>query len=460
MVEVIRSMTGLSWAMMLFGVRQLGNLLAADADRGAAALDGVARAARSHLGKNMGRIYRAGERRQSAAVDRLFDAMTPDLPRLSLAMLEQSAAILGMFSEQGRAGRELANRVQAFRDFQFVESRLGLPEAMPLAPRLEKAATLDPYRRLWAIEGLGFAHAERAWRGGRAPRSLLRPGTFPARALIPLHTGMGLSLASRTLAAIDTRDGEGRLRDALEQLGALHQANSIPGCEPMVFEALGLVVRTLHPHLLGRVDRLLITIDPEFAALYWHGVGRALYFVPSHALPGLGARGRALVKARREAAHPTGRQNALAGFAWAVTLVNFRHPEVLESLLRDHAARIFDRPAFAHGVSSAILLWYGVNGREPHLEGLLGHRPGRPTAALWQRLVTDPGETALRSYSTLEQGRALGTLFRYQAPDGDTPPGGRRRCREPALPTLSRTVDGWISRAFQCFNQVGQRGGP
>ncbi len=455
-------MANLSWAMTLFGARQIGNLALVDTARATAAFEAVVEATRRGLGEDWDRVFGAGERWQSRTLERLMTGSRESI-ELGLGMLEVSATALEAVPGQGSAALELTNKIQAFRAFQFVDRRLGVRGELPLPALVEKAAGLGPYRGLWATEGLGFAHAERGWRDRRATESLARQPEVPASALIPLHTGMGLSLAVRALGGIDTRGEDQALLAAVERFLTLCEASSAAGCQPMAFEALGLVVRTLYPHLLRRVDRLLATIDPRLVDYYWHSVGRGLYFAPTHVLPGFGGWQRALEKARREPPHATGRRNALAGFAWALTLVNFRHPEVLAGLLRDHGDEIFDRSAFANGVSSAFLIWYSANGREALLERFLAYRPQRSVAARWRRLVREPTEDALDSYIARGRDRAPAGLFRCQAAGADPEYASRYDGAElgPKLPAaISRGLDGWIGRTVQAFSRSASPPGP
>ena len=81
------------------------------------------------------------------------------------------------------------------------------------------------------------------------------------------------------------------------------------------------------------VDRGLSAIDPDIVGYFWHGVGRGLYFLPINALPCSSSTWRAVEMAHEEAPHTLGRLNALGGLAWAVTLVNIRHPAILEAFL-------------------------------------------------------------------------------------------------------------------------------
>ncbi len=231
---------------------------------------------------------------------------------------------------------------------------------------------------------------------------------MPEWSLVALHAGLGLGLAGRVLEAIPETASGGELRRALDRFSDLCRENSREGYADVAFEALGLVARNLHPELVDRIDEELRQEDPSAADLFWHGVGRGLYFAPTQALP-LGSWSRALDKIRRESPDARARRNVLSGFAWALTLVNLRHPEVLAAFLRAHAAAVRE-DAWTHGVVAALLVWRAAAGREELLERFLSHR-----AEGWRDLVRRPCEEALGGvYENLVRRRRLGSLFRYR----------------------------------------------
>lgn len=376
--ELVESMMDLSSSMMALGVRQLGAVLGETPSRHA-------------LGA-------------------------------ALRLLQQSAEVVHttLPGEAGHEWRELANKLEAFACFRQAPGLLGLaPGAVPpLAEQLRRASMLGAYRSVWATEGLGYAHAETAWTAASAPRQLLSgvgAKGLPARAVVPLHSGAGLSFAGRLLATGGPRD-----RADLARWISLWEENARAGYGCIAVEALGLVARNLYPFLVPRLGELLVAVDPVLAEYLWHGVGRGLYFAPTHAFPYSGALGRAFEKAWREPPDAPGRRNATAGLAWALTLVNLRDPGVLADALQRHEREIGSAEAFANGVSSAVLVWYDVVGLDTHLAAFLQDRPqgaGPGVKALWRDLVLSPCEEALRqTYPQLRQSGGLAPLFRCQPP--------------------------------------------
>lgn len=333
----------------------------------------------------------------------------------ALRLLRWSAEVArtALPGDAGLEWRELANKLDAFDGFQEagrVGASLGR-SGVPLAEQVRRASGLGLYRALWATEGLGYAHALGAWTAGPPPRRLLADGAWPDRAAIPLHTGAALAFAGRLLD-----QGEDLGPAGLERWLALWDDNALSGLGDLAVEALGLMARNLHPYRMARLAEGLRAIDPALDEPFWHGVGRGLYFAPTHALPWSGGTGRAFAKAWREPPHEPGRLNATAGLAWAFALVNIRHPEVLADVLERWGAAIGSAEAFANGVAAAVLVWVDAVGRDRHLDAFLEYRPAgfRVQAARWHELVLAPCETALRQTGP----RLQAGLFRF-APPGE-----------------------------------------
>jgi hypothetical protein len=377
--ELIEAMMDLSFSMATLGARQLGAAVGGAAARQA-----------------MGAVLRCMQ--QSAEVAR--------------------AALPG---EVGLEWRELANKLEAFELFQQAPARLGLVAASqpPWQELLRRASALGAYRAIWTLEGLGYACIESAWAAmGPPPRGLLSHLVLEggsAGTVIPLHTGAGLAFAGRLLDS-------GEIPSSAELTGwlARWEDSAEPGYGAIAAEALGLVARNLYPHLVPRLGERLGRVEPLLSEYFWHGVGRGLYFAPTHALPHSGAHGRAFDKTWREPPDEAGRCNATAGLAWALTLVNIRDPEVLADVLRRRSGEIGSAGSFANGVASAVLIWYDAVGLDSHLSAFLAYRPQESVPALtllWRDLVLAPCEEALQhTYPRLRRSGRLATLFRCQPP--------------------------------------------
>lgn len=290
---------------------------------------------------------------------------------------EMSRASVGALSAaMGGEGllswRELGEKLRAFELFQGTSAAT--------EEELARSLSLDSWSRLWALEGLGYAL-------GSAGRSL--PRAVPAVAAVPLHTGLGLALGVRAVEEVDQGKSP---REAVQDFAALCAEAARPGFAGAAFEGLGLAARTLRPGLVPELGRALDNLGSDLAARFWHGLGRALFFVPTNVVPWGSPSGRAMDKAQREPPHDLGRRNVIAGLAWAITLVDLRQPELLDNFLHRHA----DAPepdALTHGIVSAVLVWAGASGRDALLDRFLAHRSETP--GLWLTRVRRPSEEAL-----------------------------------------------------------------
>jgi hypothetical protein len=324
----------------------------------------------------------------------------------------------------GPAWQELRNRLDCFEIFERVRV---VPLRRPywgldVAGLAAGARRLGAYRALWATEALGYGLADRAWRAGGPPRGLFADGTptLPSGLLTPLHAGAGLLFAERFLAGAGSRNRPAALRRALPLFITLCRANAREGYAGAMTEALGLVARNLYPRLVPAIDGQLSDWCPEGAEYFWHGVGRGLYFTPTSAVPWGCWAWQGLAKARSEPPHELGQLNAVAGLAWALTLVNVRHPGVLELFLRRYGHRLVDASAFANGVGSAALVWHRWAPATAYLDALCRHARGTPDgrfAARWRALVEGPCLTALAGRDPAGSSvGGTGPLFRYRPP--------------------------------------------
>ncbi|MBM3262218.1 MAG: hypothetical protein FJY97_02150 [candidate division Zixibacteria bacterium] len=318
--------------------------------------------------------------------------------------------------------QEVQNRMDAFGAFAYPETSLRRPtRATDTLPELAvSAGELDPYTSVWVMEGTGHKYMQRHLREGRLPRNVLREErtqTLPDRALIPFHAGMGLAIAEHSLASVSAGSSRHALRQALRDFVEWCRSNARDGYTGVSLEALGLVARTLRPELITSIDRTLTEEDTDLLALFWHGVGRGLYFLPMRFLPYTGSATYMIDLIRQEAPHRLALENLTAGFAWPVTLVNIRHPDVIEGYVRDGFGRSICQEAFAQGMVAALMTWVDCSPEEVSVQTLLEHRPDASetaTAAFWTDQIVERGADAVkRVYPALKKTGQMHTLFRY-----------------------------------------------
>ncbi len=391
----------------MFGASQLASLGSSGSrstGRGSS-LDGVTWAARGQLGELLQAAFQAGCDLQEDGLDLLADALAPRRwPRVASRLAGSSLDTLRIArpDEEGALARqELKNKLEVFSLVKGVRRCLGHPPpgvAFDLAPYVAKAYELDAYRAAWLVEGLGHDYVETALTRTDSPRGLLsgeEVASLPAISLPMLHGGLGLAFAEHGLASLAPASSAAAAQVALERFVDLCRTNSMDGHADSAIESLGLDARCFFPDLVPAVERGLEALgDPVLRRFFWHGAGRALYFVPVNFIPGYGSLWHAVAMAEREAPDEAARHAAQAGVSYAFTMVNLAQPAILESALRDRGQQLRGT-AFADGVAAAIVMRHELTPDVPALRRLAEHRPAAAAAKLWQEMVGDPCRRAL-----------------------------------------------------------------
>jgi hypothetical protein len=326
-------------------------------------------------------------------------------------MLQSTDLVKGITPKDGRHSlQEFHNKLQAFYLFEYVDSILDFPEGTvpSLTDMLHKTHSLGPFFSVWATEGVGHYYAY-LFASAPSPHSILSDAiNVPAKNLIPLHTGMGLALAE---VSLNRHSAPEALADAFVQLC---RRNSRHEYWPAAMEALGLVVRNLRPELIAPLDQLFSSGHDDLRAYFWHGIGRGHYFAVVNSLPRWNSPGQGFEMCL-QSPHELGRLNALSGFAWAMTLVNLRYPEIIASWLDRYGAMITN-DAVANGIFSALLVW-AFSAPDDHLIRALGqHQPAGGSSILpriWENQVQQSAHLVLKC-RTFNPTPETAKIFRYQ----------------------------------------------
>jgi len=473
MRRLANSMVQFSWAMSIFGAQQLFDTLASSANAAGKArpVDGlraVTQSVKDQLSDATQVIFRTGDALQHKTFGLMFPSEEPatrDADRLAEFLRESASLVFqgiqslgsqplpqpvswGYTAAQasvsqvllppiarliplcipGRDGRlswtEFKNKFEVFELVQRPSSLLHIGNNVPrLSELVRRAYNLQPYPALWGLEGLGKYYADTFWQRDETPDQVLNPnkvGDLPSGSLPMLHAGIGLSFASHIFAPLQNDNRNiAAMQAALRHFLTLCRNNSRPGYQGAAIESLGLVLQELYPDLVLPVDSLLCSQDENAAAYFWHGVGRAIYFSPENFLPSHNASWRALKMCQQVAApHKLAQTNCRAGLAWAVTLVNLRQPEIMQSLLQQQRDRLAGDDAFASGVAGALILRYDTTPDDSSLSAFCGHHVDAPTelAECWRRQVSDACRTGLHiTYPRLKARHKLDHIFRYRS---------------------------------------------
>ena len=371
--------------------------------------------------------------------------------------------------ELGAGLRELQGKLVAYYLVRLRAQPRAARGDRDLASLVAETYRRDPKHTAFLLERLCYDFVKGLRRPGRAghaarseeiPRHLLDGSeaarALPEQSLILLHAGMGMALTEILLLPLPPGSPAPALAAALDSFAAQVEANARPEFAAVAFESLGLIVRRFIPRMHAPVEACLRARDARLAAYYWHGAGRAIYFLPAlfHPFPGTARRG--LEICRREPLEAHHRLDALAGFCFASTMINLRHPELVARLLPYLDPGEIE--ALASGVAGALLTRHHTSPDQPGVREFLrpiaaeligreaghgsgheaGHEAGRGAgrgagpaadlAGLWEEAVRKPCLAALdHAYPLLRARGELARLARH-CPLGSLPvpePGGR-----------------------------------
>jgi len=316
------------------------------------------------------------------------------------------------------AWQEFQNKLRAFDLFEHADLMIGplSQEGFAIQNAVTRLALRERWNSVWVAEGISWHYATS--KRINVPSLLPENAAWAAKYLVPLHTGMGMSLGEAALR--NTSLAPGRIVDSLNQFFEVCRSHSRKGCQGAAYETLGLVARTLSPHLIRPIDRVLSQVDSVKLAYFWHGVGRAMYFLPTAFFPADWLALQAMQKAGREAPHTLGRLNATAGVAWAFTLVNIRHPQVLAAFFNRLGDTLPSADAIANGVGSALMFWRQCAGEDVYWRALSrqsGMLAGTQGSASWERYVVQPCRFATRFSEIVAERHQISDMFRYRPLD-------------------------------------------
>lgn len=296
-----------------------------------------------------------------------------------------------------------------------------LPQPFPLDTYLRRAYERNAYAALWAVEGLGRLLGESHLQAGnKAPAGLLCDhvgDALPEESLLMLHAGIGLAFAQRGLTGLTVHSSSSAFREIVAWFAAICRRNSRHGYLGAALESLGLVTRTFYKTLVPNVDRAITDTEPDLRSYFWHGVGRAIYFLPVNFLPC--STWETVVMCEREGPDEFSRLNLFAGVAWGMVMVNIQNPVILaELIVEPHGAQLLDNRGFCYGAASSLIMRQsttpGAQLAQSFIDYYLGDGSGIDERILWETLIRHPGHEALtRIGPSLKAQRSLDRLFHY-----------------------------------------------
>ncbi len=395
MSEWVKVLSRLGWTASLYGAERW--VQAVQGRSSGRDLDLLAADLRSRMGSGWKLLCRAGEDLQTEGWALLKDPTEGGMAALGEALASQARQGLNslLAPERGKLARlEFRNRMEVYR--LVVESHGSIEssadEGFDLAAAVEGVLGLEPRRQLWAFEGLGHAYGAAALHHSDEPAHLLASPTgcdIPETGWPMLHAGLGLAIAEACLAGLGIDEETTAVDRSLKRFLRLCQINARPGHVRGAWDSLGFYARSQAPEWFEPISRAIEARgDRTLLGMFWHGAGRALYFLPSCAAASLVGEDLMVKLALRDAKTPYALENLQAGLGLASTLTNLAQPAVVERLLGAQGDRLL--PGFSQGVASAAVIRSALTPDWTAVEAWLSHRPAQENSLIWEEAARLP----------------------------------------------------------------------
>jgi hypothetical protein len=308
-------------------------------------------------------------------------------------------AALALTDEERLVWAEHANRLHVFRLFQYAGDIVGGVRDRRLGDLVGCTPQAQAFDRVWITEGIGYLRGS----------GIRDESGVPERSLIPLHAGAGLFMAVRWLLHAHPCDTDMLVDGFVAECRDVSRA----GFDRVTFEAMGLAVATVQPARAASIDASLARRDPILRACFWHGYGRGCYFSVTNWETVGEVPMRAAALMCRQATTTAGARNAIAGFIWAVTLVNLQMPEVIERYVAA-LAHDLDADALANGIESSLIVWQHAAPDDDALVRVLQYKPGLIASFRdWDRIVHRPARAACDRHRACVRDGRIQDVFHF-----------------------------------------------
>ncbi|HTM50639.1 MAG TPA: hypothetical protein VL285_18220 [Bryobacteraceae bacterium] len=367
----------------------------------------------------------------SKAVDTVANVVAPprgfrsywtDLPKQVATQAGLAAASVG--PESSLYLQQAKNTRYIFVLVRNNPEEIGIPKSgeFDLAHYMGKAYGIGDFENIWSVEGLGHVYSQRTWilkhNVSEDARGILTDGQaagLPEKSLTMMHAGLGLCLAESLMKQLTLDSSTQDVERVLKAFIKLCHNNSRPGYVGCALESLGLVTRCFNYPMVNLVQKALADLDPTAWEFFWRGAGRALYFSPGHMMQPLAS---PWIAAEMEAPNERALKILKAGITWPTNIVNMRHPEIFEDLIKRRGAAEERDGTIRNGVAASTTMAMDITPNHPVVKTYLEYKPKSTDPkiqALWEKLVHEPVYRAVHRYQPiLSRHKMMDQVFRFQ----------------------------------------------
>ena len=369
----------------------------------------------------------AGDEYQSKAVDFMFDLLSPAsltpghwFKTIGHLATQGTLAVNALSLQQALYAKQAQNTRYIFTLVRNNPEKLGIPPSgmFDLGEFMQKAYSVGDFENIWVVEGLGHVYTQRAWNGRDDAEGIMWDGQaadMPEKSLTMMHAGLGLALAESLIKQLNPDSSTHEVERVLKLFIKLCRNNSRPGYAGCALESLGLVTRCFNYPMVDLVQRILADVCETTWEFFWRGAGRALYFSPGHMVQPLFS---PWIAADQEAPNDRAYKILRAGISWPTNIVNMRHPEIFEDLIRRRGPAEENENTIRHGVAASTTMAMDITPDHPVVKDYLAYVPKSQdpeVQRLWKKLVHEPVHNAVHRYQpVLKKHKMLDQVFRFQ----------------------------------------------
>lgn len=287
------------------------------------------------------------------------------------------------------------------------------PQTMSEMPTwLHRAQELPSYQRFWFLEGVAFEIAYRQQRANPNIKGLFDQTlahSLPENTHLIVQVGICLALITAHLEKLHKKEDIPTIID--RAVAACYANSKNESYAEAGLDCLGFYARPYKGALYRHIADYIAHKHPRLTELFWTGVGRGSYFLPTSFIPG--ASNCIFRELAAEIKDPTQRTRAFAGLAFAVILINAETPATIQKLwLHDKNVDFLADPGFQSGAYYAALLRNQTTPNAANFTAIRAHQGG-PT---YQKLIVEPIQAAQKTPSTNLTTNPAKTLTKLYSP--------------------------------------------
>lgn len=272
----------------------------------------------------------------------------------------------------------------------------------------------DNHQMIWLAEGIAIAFYKDAYLH-KDQKIKLKDEKLKSEYVVVAHTGMAMGYTQTMLKKYKKLD-EQSCKEFVEDFVDFCKTNGRTDCLPLMVEALGVSIVVFYKQkFLVELAKELHKINPQYSNLLWHGAGRGMYFHWQNLFSNYRVRWPNLKKVVNLPSTIESKQNLIAGYFLAGTLVNIKHQGTIENMVNESRSYPGIDEAVVHGIASAAAAEIQCSGSATYSKTIVSMSPALLSNDIWQAYIALPMKYGFTTmYNTLTPTTLASDIFQYK----------------------------------------------